>query len=162
MVQIDYTTLGAAQLRRPLDGGRGHHGPVLARSAPGLLFLSPTNPAWPPRVADPLAGPGPADAGMAFVHGANEAKEGGPRRRRGGAPRAGSPLPFPHESSQAQLRGPPAWPTRVADAGVALVHGEKEAKEGGSRRRRGGAPRAGSPLPFPHESSLAHPPGRPS
>ena len=94
--------------------------------------IQPGPPAWPPR----LAGPGQADAGVAFVHGANEAKEGEPRRRGGGAPRAGSPLPFPHESSQAHPRGPPAWPTRladagVADAGVAFVHGAKEAMEGG-------------------------------
>ena len=101
--------------------------------------IQPGPPAWPPR----LAGPSPADAGVAFVHGANEAKEGEPRRRGGGALRSGSPLPFPHESSQ----GPPDWPTPwptpwptrladpladpLADAGVAFVHGAKKAMEGG-------------------------------
>ena len=75
--------------------------------------IQPGPPAWPTR----LAGPGPADAGVAFVHGANEAKEGGPRRRRGGAPRAGSPLPFPHYIPPGRPlgRGRPAWPTRLAD-----------------------------------------------
>merc|ERR1719331_1180722 len=37
------------QRRADRDGG------VVARSAPGLLFLSPLNPAWPTRLADPLA-----------------------------------------------------------------------------------------------------------
>ena len=95
--------------------------------------IQPGPPAWPTR----LAGPGPADAGVALVHGANEAKEGGPRRRCGGALRSGSPLAFPHESSLAHPpgrppgRGRPSWPTPLADAGVAFVHGAKEAMEGG-------------------------------
>merc|ERR1719181_475215 len=71
--------------------------------------IQPGPPAWPTR----LAGPGPADAGVAFVHGAKEAMEEGPltaawwrasRRVSSSFPPLHPPWPTPWP-----------WPTRLAD-----------------------------------------------
>merc|ERR1719247_3992494 len=137
MVQIDYTTLGPAQLRRSLDGGRGHHGPVLARSAPGLLFLSPTNPAWPTRVAGPPGWPRPGRRRRGLC----AWREGGKGGRTETAVWWCAPRRVSSSFPPRIQPGPPAWPTPwpwptrladpLADAGVAFVHGAKEAMEGG-------------------------------
>merc|ERR1719353_1655772 len=129
MVQIDYTTLGAAQLRRPLDGGRGHHGPVLARSAPGLLFLSPTNPAWHIRLAHPRGRPSwPTPAWPLCTA----------RRRQRRADRDGGVVARPAPGLLFLSPTNPAWPTRSSG------------RPGGCERHEGEhvvvLGRAGSPL----------------
>ena len=110
------------QRRADRDGG------VVARSAPGLLFLYPTNPAWPTRLADPLAvadprgrPPGRRRRGLCARR---EGGHGG-RTSNGGVVARSAPgllILYPPTSrladplAVADPPGRPAWPTRRAGA----------------------------------------------
>merc|ERR1719331_1975648 len=123
------------QRRADRDGG------VVARSAPGLLFLSPLNPAWPTRLADPLAvadprgrPPGRRRRGLC----ARREGDHGGRTSNGGVEARSAPgllILFPTTS-------PLADPLAVADP---PGRPEERVRTARGRTRCGFRPRPGSP-----------------